>query len=77
LRKNTGTTYVTNELNVYKTDLRIDANRDKARTLGIQTGDVDQTVRLAVAGLEVAQYTDEKGDNRNVVVNAPFQKLRL
>lgn len=75
LRTNPGTTYVNNELNVYKTDIRVDINRDKARTLGIQTGDVDKTVRLAVAGLDVAQYIDEKGDNRRVVVGAPFQKF--
>lgn len=75
LRANPGATYVNNELNVYKTDIRVSVNRDKARSLGIQTGDVDKTVRLAVAGLEVAQYTDEKGDNRRVVINAPFQKF--
>lgn len=75
LRANPGTTYVNNELNVYKTDIRVDINRDKARTLGVQTGDVDKTVRLAVAGLDVAQYIDEKGDSREIIVSAPFQKF--
>jgi len=75
LRENPGATYINNELNIYKTDIRMDINREKARTLGIQTGDVDKTIRLAVAGLEVAQYIDEKGDNRRVVVSAPFQKF--
>ena len=75
LRTNSRTTYVNNELNIYKTDIRVDINRDKARTLGIQTGDVDKTVRLAVAGLDVAQYIDEKGDNRRVIVSAAFQKF--
>jgi len=75
LRSNPGTTYVTNELNVYKTDIRVDLNRDKARTLGIQSGEVDKTVRMAVAGLELAQYIDEKGDSRKVIVSAPSQKF--
>lgn len=75
LRNNPGTTYVNNELNVYNTDVRVNINRDKARTLGIQTGDIDKTVRLAVAGLEVAQYIDEKGDSRKIVVSSPIQKF--
>ncbi|MTH15831.1 efflux RND transporter permease subunit [Flavobacterium sp. LC2016-01] len=75
LRADKGTVYVNNELNVYNTDVRVNINRDKARTLGIQTGDIDKTVRLAVAGLEVAQYIDEKGDSRKVVVSAPLQKF--
>lgn len=75
LRSNPGTTYVNNELNVYKTDVRVVINRDKARSLGIQTGDIDKTVRLAVAGLDVAQYIDEKGDSRKVVVSSPIQKF--
>ncbi len=75
LRSNPGTTYINNELNVYNTDVRVNINRDKARTLGIQTGDIDKTVRLAVAGLEVAQYIDEKGDSRKIVVSSPIQKF--
>ena len=74
LRSNKNDVYVTNELNVYKTDIRVDINREKARTLGILTGDVDETVRLAVAGIQVAEYADQKGDNRRVVINAPFSK---
>ena len=74
LRANKKDVYVTNELNVYKTDIRVDINREKARTLGVHTGDVDQTIRLAVAGLQVAEYADQKGDNRRVVINAPFTR---
>ena len=75
LRANKGTVYVNNELNVNKTDIRVDIDRQKARTLGVLTSDIDKTVRLAVAGLDVAQYADEKGDNRNVVINAPMDKF--
>ena len=75
LRDNQGTVYVGNELNVNKTDIRVDIDREKARTLGVLTGDIDKTVRLAVAGLPVGEYADEKGDNRPVVVNAPMDKF--
>jgi len=75
LRNTKGAVYVNNELNVYKTDIRVDINRDKARTLGVFTGDIDKTVRMAVSGVGVARYNDEKGDERSVIVNAPMQKF--
>src|SRR5690606_23911683 len=38
---------------------------------GIQTVDIDQTVRLAVAGLEMGTFSDEKGDDYAVFVTTP------
>lgn len=75
LRGTKGTVYVNNELNVYKTDIKVDIEREKSRTFGVLTGDIDKTVRLAVAGLEVARYNDTKGDERSVVINAPMDKF--
>jgi multidrug efflux pump subunit AcrB len=69
IRTNPGTVYVTNELNVLKTDLRVKINKEKARTLGIFTVDIDKTVRMAIAGLRVGTYTNERGDDYNVVVD--------
>lgn len=75
LRENPGTLYIDNELNTLKTDLKVNINREKARNLGIFTGDVDRTVRLAVAGLKMGNYTNEAGDDYNIVVNAPKEKF--
>jgi multidrug efflux pump subunit AcrB len=66
-----GTIYVTNEVEVMKSDLKLAINTLKSRTLGIQTADIDKTVRLAVAGIDVGKFTDEKGDDYNILVNAP------
>lgn len=68
LRKHPGTVYVNNELNTYKTDVRIVINKEKARTLGVLTGEIDKMVRLAVSGLPVGDYVDDRGDSRNVIV---------
>jgi multidrug efflux pump subunit AcrB len=62
-------------LNTYKTDVKLKINKEKARTLGVLTADIDKTVRLAVAGLPVGDYIDEKGDARNVMITTSFEKF--
>jgi multidrug efflux pump subunit AcrB len=75
LKANEGSLYVFNELNTLKTDLKIDINREKARTLGILTADIDKTVRLAIAGLDVGKYINNEGDEYSIMVNAPKHKF--
>jgi multidrug efflux pump subunit AcrB len=66
-----GTLYVTNPLKSVKSDLRVKIHKDKARMLGIQTAEIDKTVRLAIAGLEMGSYTDAGGDEYNIMVSTP------
>jgi multidrug efflux pump subunit AcrB len=75
LRKHPGTFFVNNELNTYKSDVKIKIDKEKARTLGVLTSDVDKVVRLAVAGLTVGDYIDDRGDSRNVVITLPRDKF--
>ncbi len=75
LRTNAGAIYINNELNTLKTDIKVNINREKARTLGVFTADMDRTVRLAVAGFNMGSYTNDEGDDYNIVVNAPKEKL--
>ncbi|AXY73941.1 efflux RND transporter permease subunit [Paraflavitalea soli] len=74
LRNNPGTVYINNELNTYKSDVKIEINKEKARTLGVLTSDIDKVVRLAVAGLTVGDYIDDRGDSRNIVITLPREK---
>ena len=69
-----GALYINNELNTLKTDLKININKEKARTLGVFTADIDRTVRLAVAGLTMGTYTNEIGDDFDIVVTSPKGK---
>ncbi|PRY88617.1 efflux RND transporter permease subunit [Mongoliibacter ruber] len=71
-----GALYINNELNTLKTDLKININKEKARTLGVFTADIDRTVRLAVAGLTMGTYTNEIGDDFDIVVTSPKGKYR-
>ncbi|WDF55863.1 efflux RND transporter permease subunit [Mucilaginibacter sp. KACC 22063] len=75
LRKHPGTFFVNNELNIYKSDVKIKIDKEKARTLGVLTGDVDKVIRLAIAGLTVGDYIDDRGDSRNVVITMPRDKF--
>jgi len=71
IRSNTGTIYINNDLNTLKTDIKISINREKARTLGIFTSDIDKTIRLAVAGISIGTYTNDEGDDFQIIVTTP------
>jgi multidrug efflux pump subunit AcrB len=75
LRAQKGTIYVNNELNTYKTDVKVKINKEKALTLGVLTSDIDKVVRLAVAGLTMGNYIDDRGDARNVTLTLPRDKF--
>ena len=75
LRKHPGTVYINNELNTYKSDVKININKEKARTLGVLTSDIDKVIRMAVAGLTVGDYIDDRGDSRNVVLTLARDKF--
>jgi len=75
LKTTPGAIYVNNDVSVLKSDIKLNINTDKSRTLGIQTADIDKTVRLSVAGFDVGKYTDEDGDDYPIVVNAPKEKF--
>lgn len=71
LRRMPGTLYVGNDLDVLKTDLRVRIHTEKARSMGIQTADIDRTIRLAVSGIPLARYTDAEGEDYDIVVGTP------
>ncbi|MFA6058731.1 MAG: efflux RND transporter permease subunit [Taibaiella sp.] len=75
LRKHPGTFFINNELNAYKSDVKIKIDKEKARTLGVLTSDIDKVIRMAVAGLNVGDYIDDRGDSRNVVITIPRNKF--
>jgi len=75
LRRHPATFFINNELNAYKSDVKIKIDKEKARTLGVMTSDIDKVVRMAVAGLTVGDYIDDRGDSRNVVITIPRDKF--
>jgi multidrug efflux pump subunit AcrB len=70
-----GAIYVKDEVDVLKSDIKLNINTQKSRTLGILTADIDKTVRLSIAGLNVGKYTDPDGDDYNIMLNAPRDKF--
>lgn len=75
VKSNPGAIYTNNELTVLKTDIKVNIDREKARTLGVLTVDIDRTVRMAVAGLQVGSYTDEASNDYKVMVDVTRVKF--
>ena len=63
-----GTIYINNPVSNLKSDIRVAINKEKAAMLGIPTINIDKTVRLAVAGMEVGKMTDSEGDSYQIKV---------
>jgi len=71
LKQTPGTIYINNPVANLKTDIRVDIQKEKARQLGIATADIDQTVRLALAGLNLGSFTDPQGNERSILLTTP------
>jgi multidrug efflux pump subunit AcrB len=68
LEKTEGTIYINNPVAHLKTDIRVDIDKQKALMLGVPTVTIDRTVRLAIAGLQVGKFSDENGDDINILL---------
>ena len=71
LKQTEGSIYVNNPISNLKSDMRLVINQDKARMTGINTVDIDQTVRLSIAGMQVGTFSDENGNDFPVYVTTP------
>ncbi len=71
LNQTEGTIYVNNPVANLKTDIRVSIQKEKARQLGIATSEIDQTVRLALAGLNLGSFTDPQCNERSILLTTP------
>ncbi|MBC7903168.1 MAG: efflux RND transporter permease subunit [Gemmatimonadaceae bacterium] len=71
LKTTEGTIYVNNELTTLKTDLRVNINREKAGMLAVPVNEIDRTIRMSVAGLNIGKFRKENGDEYNINLTIP------
>ena len=71
LKSKEGIIYVNNPLKTTKTDIRVRINKEKAAIYGISTIDIDRSVRLALAGINVGTFTDSKDNDYIINVTMP------
>ncbi len=64
---------VVNPLQLDRTDLNLGLNVDKAATLGVPAGMLDQAVRIALSGEIVGSYRQSNGDEFDITLRLPFQ----
>lgn len=75
LKSTTGTIYVNNPLANRKMDLRVKINKEKASMSGISIAEINRTIRLAVAGLNIGIFKDEEGDDYIINLTMPKGKV--
>ncbi|TDO24705.1 efflux RND transporter permease subunit [Pedobacter duraquae] len=74
IAKQEGTIYVNNPLLVMPIDLKVIINKEKAGILGVSSSDIDKTVRLGSAGLNVASYLEDKGKVDPYAINVSIPR---
>lgn len=67
LKQTAGTIYVNNPLATRKTDIRIKINKEKAGLLGLSIADVNRTIRMAVAGLNIGTFKAPNDDTEYTI----------
>lgn len=73
LKQIPGTIYVTNPVSNLKSDVKVHIDKQKASLLGVPVVDIDRTVRLAIAGLNMGVYNSPDGDDYDLVLTTPRQ----
>jgi multidrug efflux pump subunit AcrB len=68
LKKTPGTIYINNPLASQQTDLKVSINKDKAGLLGVSIGEIDRTIRLGIAGLNIGAFSPVEGEDE-VLIN--------
>ncbi len=71
LKKTEGTIYVNNDLTTLKTDIKVKVNKEKAGLLGVPVNEIDRTIRMAIAGLNIGKFRKENGDEYNINITLP------
>jgi multidrug efflux pump subunit AcrB len=70
-----GTRYVINPLSQRLIDLDLSVDNEAAALRGVPAGAIDQTLRIAVAGAQVASFRDPVGDAYPVILRAPRKEV--
>lgn len=71
LRKTKGTMYIDNPISNLKSDIKVSINKEKARMLGVNTVDIDRTVRMAIAGINMGSFSDASNTERDIILTTP------
>jgi multidrug efflux pump subunit AcrB len=74
LKANPGAIYINNPVSNLNTEIQVDIDKEKARSLALNIADIDRTVRLSVAGLTLGEFSDASGEKRDIVVTTPKEE---
>lgn len=67
-QKTPGVIYINNQMAAVNTDLRVKINKEKAGMLGISTVEIDQTIRMGIAGLNTGTYKDDESNEYDISI---------
>ncbi len=73
VKANPGTQNVVNPQRTNRVDLKFKLDEDKAGLLGVQSLDLDQSVRAGLAGISAGNFKEPDGDSYPIVLRGPMK----
>ncbi len=73
LKKTPGTIYTDNPVALLNADIKVNINREKAQSFGVATINIDRTVRMAIAGLNIGHYNDNNDNDYSLILTRSKQ----
>ncbi len=74
MKSTPGTIYIKNPLSQSLTDIKIDVNNAKAGIFGVPAVEIDRTIRLAIAGINVGKFRQPDGNEYPINIRLPKDK---
>jgi multidrug efflux pump subunit AcrB len=68
-----GTRDVVNPVRLLRTDIDLGIDTTKASLYGINSQDIDRTVRLAIAGESIGKFQEDDGDEFDITLRLPLE----
>lgn len=68
-----GTRDVVNPVRLLRTDIDLGIDTTKASLYGINSQDIDRTVRLAIAGESIGKFQEDDGDEFDIALRLPLE----
>ena len=68
-----GVININNGINTSKISLKVDVDHQRAALFGVAVSDIDQAVRTHLAGAQVGEFRDEKGETFDMKIRMPYE----
>ncbi|UCG27454.1 MAG: efflux RND transporter permease subunit [Bacteroidales bacterium] len=65
---------IDNQLDISRTDIHFNINKEKAGIFGVPVVEIDRAIRTAISGMEIGSFRNEEGEEFKIVIRLPVNE---